>query len=181
MSDNNAPETGETKENPNPPEDHEKPVVPWPMWKNGVLIVIALVAIGLVTNATVRFDANQKGPSATQKPPPTYTGEAPLAITSIQDAWNSNNDFVMVFTPSGDAALNTSILNVTVQAADKIRATDGIYVGVFTLPANSSLTYPTLTIRLFNTTASLQFTMRADITADSIYNAYLDRKFLRGE
>jgi hypothetical protein len=87
----------------------------------------------------------------------------------------------MVFTPCNDAALNSSILSVTVQAADKIRSTDGIYVGVFTLPANNSLTYPTLTIRLFNTTASsLQFTMKADINADSIYNAYLDRKFLRG-
>jgi len=86
----------------------------------------------------------------------------------------------MVFTPSSDTAINTSILNLTVQAAAKIRSTDGIYVGVFTLPANTSLTYPTLTIRLFNTSSSLQFTMRADITADSIYNAYLDRKFLRG-
>jgi hypothetical protein len=181
MSDNNAPRTGETNANPNPPEDHEKPVVPWPIWKTGVLIVIALVAIGLTTNATIRFNANQKNPAVTQKPPPTYTGESSLAITGIADAWNSNNDFVMVFTPSGDAALNTSILNLTVQAAAKIRSTDRIYVGVFTLPANDSLTYPTLTLRLFNTTASLQFTMRSNITADSIYNAYLDRKFLRGE
>jgi hypothetical protein len=180
MNDNKAPETGQNKENPNPPEGHEKPVVPWPVWKTAVLIAIALVSIGLVTNATIRFNANQKNPDVTQKPPPTYTGTAPLAITSIGDAWNSNNDFVMVFTPSGNAALNTSILNVTVQAASKIRSIDGIYVGVFTLPANDSLTYPTLTIRLFNTSASLQFTMRTDITADSIYNAYLDRKFLRG-
>jgi hypothetical protein len=181
MSDNNAPKTGETKENANPPEGHEKPVVPWPIWKTVVLIAIALVSIGLVTNATIRFNANEKTGSVTQRPPPTYTGEAPPAITSIQDAWNSNNDFVMVFTPCNDAALNSSILSVTVQAADKIRSTDGIYVGVFTLPANNSLTYPTLTIRLFNTTASsLQFTMKADINADSIYNAYLDRKFLRG-
>lgn len=180
MSDKNAPEAGEIKANPNPPEGHEKPVVPWPVWKTVVLIAIALVSIGLVTNSTIRFNANQKNPSVTQKPPPTYTGTAPLAITSISEAWNSNNDFVMVLTPSGDAALNTSILNVTVQAAAKIRSTDGIYVGVFTLPANASLTYPTLTIRLFNTSASLQFTMKADITADSIFNAYLDRKFLRG-
>lgn len=180
MSDKKAPETGEIKGSPSPPEGHEVPVVPWPVWKTVVLIVIALISIGLITNSAIRFNADQKNPTVTQKPPPTYTGTAPLAITSISDAWNSNNDFVMVFTPSGDAALNTGVLNLTIQAAAKIRSTDGIYVGVFTLPANTSLAYPTLTIRLFNTSASLQFTMRADITADSIFNAYLDRKFLRG-
>jgi hypothetical protein len=181
MSDNNAPETGETKENPNPPEDHEKPVVPWPMWKNGVLIVIALVAIGLVTNATVRFDANQKNPTVTQSPPPTYTGSAALSITSISAAYNSNNKFVLVMTPCDDASLNSSIESLVVQAADKIRSTDGIYVGVFLLPEKDSLTYPTLTVRMFTTAASaFPYTFKSNITADSIYNEYLSLKFLRG-
>ncbi len=42
MSDKKAPETGEIKANPNPPEGHEVPVVPWPAWKTVVLIAIAL-------------------------------------------------------------------------------------------------------------------------------------------
>ena len=179
MSDNTAPGKDPPKENASTPEEHQTPVVPWPVWKTIILIVVVLVGIGLVTNSAIRFNAEQKSASVTQKPPPTYTGEAPLAITSISEAMTSNNDFVLVFTPCKDAVINTSILNIAVQAGNKIRSTDGIYVGVFTSPTNDSLTYPTLTIRLFNTAASLQFTMRSDITADSIYNAYLDRKFLR--
>ena len=85
-----------------------------------------------------------------------------------------------MITPCADAALNSSITSVVVQAANKIRSTDGIYVGVFLLPQNDSLTYPTLAIRLFTKAASsFPVTMRADITADSIYNQYLNRKFLR--
>lgn len=179
MSTNNVPETDEPHESADSSGGSQKPVVPWPKWKTAVLIVIALAAIGLTVNSSIRYEAAHQSTATVQNPPPTYTGEAPLPITSISQAWNSNNDFVLVFTPCAEPTLNTSILNVTIQAADKIRSTDGIYVGVFTLPANASLNYPTLTIRLFNTTASLQETMTSGITADSIYNAYLDRKFLR--
>jgi hypothetical protein len=180
MSENNTPVPDEPKENASPPEDHAKPVVPWPAWKTLVLIVIGLVAIGLVTNATVRFEAAQKPTSDVQKPPPTYTGTAPLSITSISTAYNSNNDFVLVFTPCSDATLNSSLESITVQAANQIRSTDGIYVGVFFLPQNDSLTYPTLTVRLFSTAASaFPYTFRANITSDAIYNQYLSLKFLR--
>ena len=179
MSDKKAPETGEIKANPNPPEGHEKPVVPWPMWKNIVLIVFAIIAVGLTANS-IRYEATHRGAAVTQKPPPTYTGEAPLAITSISEAWNSNNDFVMVFTPCNDNVLNTSILNLAVKAGKNIRDTDSIYVGIFTLPANQSLTYPTLAIGYFGKGASsLKVTMKSDITEDSIYKAYLARKFAK--
>jgi hypothetical protein len=180
MSENNAPLPDDPKENGAPPEEHAKPVVPWPRWKTLVLIVIALVAIGLATNATVRFEAAQKNTTTVQNPPPTYTGTAPLSIASISAAYNSNNNFVLVFTPCADAALNSSIESITVQAANQIRSTDGIYVGVFLLPENDSLTYPTLTVRLFSTAASaFPYTFRSDITTDAIYNEYLSLKFLR--
>lgn len=184
MSDNNAPETNKLKEPPTPPEEHAKPVVPWPKWKTVVLIVVALLAIGLATNATIRFEANQKTPASTwtiPTTPPTYTGQAALSIASISAAYNSGNDFVLVMTPCDDATLNSSIESLAVQSANKIRSTDGIYVGVFLLPQNDSLTYPTLTARLFSTAATaFPYTFRSNITADAIYNEYLSLKFLRG-
>jgi hypothetical protein len=63
----------------------------------------------------------------------------------------------------------------------KIRSIDRIFVGVFILPQDSTLTYPTLKLRLFTKAASaFPVTLRSNITADTIYNQYLDRKFLRG-
>ena len=180
MSENAAPQASEPKENAGQPESPQKPTVPWAKWKTVVLIVIALAAVGLTVNSSIRYEAAHQTSPIIQHPPPTYTGEPPLSVASLQEAYNSNNDFVLVLTPCTDAALNSSITSVVVQAANKIRSTDGIYVGVFLLPQNDSLTYPTLAIRLFTKAASsFPVTMRADITADSIYNQYLNRKFLR--
>jgi hypothetical protein len=180
MSENNAPETNKPKGNAGPPERPQKPVVPWPKWKTAVLIVMAVAAVGLTVNSSIRYEAAHQTSSIIPHPPPTYTGEAPLSVASLQEAYDSNNDFILVITPCADAALNSSITSVVVQAANKIRSTDGIYVGVFLLPQKDSLTYPTLTIRLFTKAASsFPVTIRADITEDSIYNQYLDRKFLR--
>jgi hypothetical protein len=180
MSDNTAPQAGEPRENTGQPEGAQKPVVPWAMWKTVVLIVIALAAVGLTVNSSIRYEAAHQTSPIIQHPPPTYTGETPLSVASLQEAYDSNNDFVLVFTPCADAALNSSITSIVIQAANKIRSTDGIYVGVFLLPQKDALTYPTLTIRLFTKAASpFPVTMRADITADSIYNQYLNRKFLR--
>jgi hypothetical protein len=82
--------------------------------------------------------------------------------------------------PCDAAALNSSIETIVVQAADQIRSTDGIYVGVFLLPENNSLTYPTLTARYFSTAASaFPYTFTSNITSDAIYNEYLSLKFLR--
>ena len=181
MNENSAPETNEPQENAGPPENPQKPVVPWPKWKTIVLIVMAVAAVGLTVNSSVRYEAAHQTSSIIPHPPPTYTGEAPLSVASIQEAYNSDNDFVLVLTPCADAALNSSITNIVIQAANKIRSTDRIYVGVFLLPQNNSLTYPTVTMKLFTTAASaFPLTMRSDITTDSIYNQYLSRKFLRG-
>ena len=173
MSENSAPETGGVP-------SEQKPVVPWPKWKTAVLILIALTAVGLTVYSSIQYEAAHQASSIIPHPPPTYTGETPLNIASISEAYGSNNDFVMAVTPCADAALNTSITNLMVQAANKIRSTDRIYVGVFILPANNSLTYPTLTMKLFTKAASaFPVTLRSNITADTIYNQYLDRKFLR--
>ncbi len=174
MSENSAPETSGVP-------SEQKPVVPWPKWKTVVLIVISLAAVGLTVNSSVRYEAAHQSGETTQKPPPTYTGQAPLSIAKIQEAYNSNNDFVIVVTPCKDTALNTSITNIAVQAANQIRSVDKIYVGVFILPANESLAYPTLVLRLFGggTAAELPVTIRENITQDGIYDQYLARKFLR--
>lgn len=180
MSENAASQANESKENAGQPESSPKPVVPWPKWKTVVLIVIALAAVGLTVNSSIRYEAAHHTSPIIPHPAPTYTGETPLSVSSLQEAYDSNNDFVLVITPCADVGLNSSITSVVVQAANKIRSTDGIYVGVFLLPQKDSLTYPTLVIRLFTKAASaFPVTMREDITADSIYNQYLNRKFLR--
>jgi hypothetical protein len=141
--------------------------------------VIGLAAVGLTVNSSVYFEAHQTS-SIIPHPPPTYTGEVPLSVAILQEAYASNNDFVLVLTPCSDAALNSSITSVVVKAANKIRSTDGIYVGVFLLPEKDSLTYPTVTMKLFTVAAqAFPVTLRSDITADSIYEQYLNRKFLR--
>lgn len=180
MSENTASPAKEPKENTGQPESPQKPAVPWPRWKTAVLIVMAVAAVGLTVNSSIRYEAAHPTSPIISHPPPTYTGETPLSVASLQEAYNSNNDFILVLTPCADAALNSSITSIVVQAANKIRSTDGIYVGVFLLPQQDSLTYPTLVIRLFTKAASsFPVTLRADITADSIYNQYLNRKFLR--
>lgn len=143
-------------------------------------IVVGLVAIGIGINSSVQYEMHNKTITTTH-PPPTYTGSAPLPVTSIQQAKDSNNDFILVITPCQNETLNTSITATVVQAGDKIHSTDGIYVGVFTLPANSSLAYPTVFLRLMTRGDSslYQLTLREDITLDTIYDAYLARKFLR--
>jgi len=177
MSENTAPDAGGQD---NAPYQAPKPVVPWAKWKTVLLVVFALAAVGLTINSSVVYERNHKAEAKEVRPPPTYTGEAPLSINSMAEAWDSNNDFVIVVTPSSDAAASDAVINIAVQAANKIRSTDRIYVGVFLLPVNDSLTGPTATIRMLNTTtASFQETMRTDITEDSIYQAYLDRKYLR--
>jgi hypothetical protein len=177
VSDNN-PETNSQQVNSTPPK-LQKPVVPWPKWKTVVLIVFALVAAGLTINSSIQYESAHKGTAVAQKPPPTYTGEAPLSILTSQEALNSNNEFIIVVTPCSDSALNTSVTGIAVQAANKIRLIDKIYVGVFTLPANGSLNYPTVMIKEFWTVEKFQITLHSDVTLDAIYNNYLNWKFLR--
>ena len=149
--------------------------------KTVLSIVIALVAIGVGVNSSLKYEAHYGNAPVTTHPPPTYTNSAPLAIANMQEARDSNNDLILVVTPSKDAALNKSITDITAAAGDKIRKTDGIYVGVFTLPQNDTLDYPTVFLRVMNRGESslYQITLRSDITLDKIYDAYLARKFLR--
>ena len=164
-----------------PPESPKKGFTMGHKEKTVFSIVVALVAIGIAVNSSMQYEAHKKVDPIITHPPPTYTGSAPLAINTLQEARTSNNDFILVFTPSKDDALNTSVLNTAIAAGNKIRTTDGIFVGVFTLPKNDSLDYPTVFLRVMNRGDSslYQITLREAITLDKIYDAYLARKFLR--
>ena len=144
-------------------------------------VVVLVIALGIGINSSRQYEAHKGTDIITTHPPPTYTGSAPLAVNSLQEARESNNDFILVVTPCKDDALNKSITDIAVSAGDKIRKTDGIFVGVFTLPRNDTLDYPTVFLRVMNRGDSslYQFTLRSDITLDKIYDAYLARKFLR--
>jgi len=144
-------------------------------------VVVGLIAIGLTVNSSIQYEAHNNTEVPTTHPPPTYTGSAPLAVNDVQEARNSNNDLILVVTPCRDDTLNSAITEITVLAGNKIRTTDGIYVGVFTLPKNAELEYPTVFLRLMNKGASslYQITLRSDVTLDKIYDNYLSRKFLR--
>ena len=164
-----------------PPEASKKKLHLGTKEKTILSVIIGLAAIGIGVNSSLEYEAHYSNPPATTHPPPTYTGSAPLAVNSVAEARASNNDFILVITPSKDAAANKAVNDVSVAAGDKIRRTDGIYVGVFTLPMNDSLDYPTVFLRVMNRGDSslYQITLREDITLDKIYDAYLARKFLR--
>ncbi len=176
MSENPAPQPSS-----NEPYQSAKPKVKWAWWKTTALIVISVATIGLTIWSSIVHQTVREDPIYFEHPAPAYVGEAPLAISSLSEANNSNNDFILVITPCGDAALNAQITEITVKAANRIRTTDRIYVGVFILPQNASLTYPTVYIKLFTEQASkYPLTMRSDITQDNIFNQFLNRKYLRG-
>jgi hypothetical protein len=164
-----------------PPEGTKKGFQLGKKEKTILSVVIGLVAIGIGVNSSIQYEARYDTGPVTTHPPPTYTGSAPLAVDSLQEARETNNDLILVFTAGKDDALNGSVLDTTVAAGNKIRSTDGIYVGVFTLPKNESLDYPTVFLRLMNRGDSslYQITLRSEITLDKIYDAYLARKFLR--
>ena len=139
-------------------------------------IVAVLVAVGLAIGSSIKYESLYNKGSVV-RPPPTYTGSAPLPITNPSEAIASNNDFILVFTPCNDESLNSSVLSTTISAADRIRNLDRIYVGVFTMPQNNSLSYPTVMIR-YPEKSTLQYTFRSDVTVDAIYNQYLNYKFM---
>lgn len=149
--------------------------------KRIILAVVTIAAVGTMVNSTIQFEARPKQDNNVQKPPPTYTGSAPLAINSMQEAMESNNDYILVITPCADEAINTSVIDMVVAAGNKIRTTDRIYVGVFLLPADDGLNYPMAFTRLMNQGPSriYQYTFVRDITTDKIFDMYLSRKYLR--
>jgi len=180
MSDNSAPTNGEKSE-PNKPYEATKPRVKWTWWKTTALIVIGIASIGLLIYSSINYeDARKYSPYIQWPAPPTYTGEAPLHIDSMQEARDSHNNLILVITQSNDVVLNDSVTAVTVEAANRIRSSDKIYVGVFVLSQDDSLSYPTVRLILYTEAAStLPVTMRENITKDLIYNNYIDRKYLR--
>ena len=139
--------------------------------------LLVLAALLILSTILTSCQSTPKTLPAT-KPPPTYTGSAPLPITNVQDADNSNNVFVLIVTPGADETRNDSVLNTVTTVADKIRKTDNIFVGVFTMPKDTTLTYPKVLLRFLshNINGSISpYTFHdKDVTADDIYNEYLD-------
>jgi len=153
-----------------------------PSWKTAVSIGIVLVTTILIVFSSIAYESQRKtSDQLIQWPaPPVYTGEEPLSINEIQEAWDSNNNLVLVIMPCSDAALNDSVTAITVAAANNIRSSDKIYVGVFMLPQDNSTTYPSVRLRYY-TEASQKYpiTMKENITPELIYENYVERKFLR--
>ena len=147
-----------------------------PKGKILVTSIVILIALGLAASSSMKYESRNRTGDAV-RPPPTYTGSAPLAITSAMEAIESNNDFILVYTPCVDEAINASILNIAITSADRIRSVDRIYVGVYILPQNDGLDYPTLMVRYLAAT-NMQYTFRSGITEDAIYNQYLNYKFM---
>jgi hypothetical protein len=151
-------------------------------WRKIVMVFTILAAIALATNGIVTYEGKKVKNGNQEKQIPVLTGSTIWPINSVQEAMTSNNDFILVITPMSDDALNTSVTNIVTQAANKIRSTDKIYVGVFILPKSASATNPTVFLRLLGTgreSSLYGVTLRNEITADGIYTAYLDRKYLR--
>jgi len=152
-----------------------------PWWKTVALIAIVLTATGLIIFSSIRFDASNKYSPFVEWPShPSHIDESPVHIDTIQEAWGSYNNLVLVIIPCGDATLNDSITAIAVQAANKIRTQDKIYVGVFVLPQDDYISYPIVRLRLYTIAAQgMPKEMTQDITENLIHNTYLDRKFLR--
>ncbi len=151
-------------------------------WKTAVVALITIAAIALGTNSILAFEAKQNREPAAEKPVPTLTGDTIWPIASQQEALQSNNDLVVVITPSNDASLNAMAAAIAVQAATRIRDTDRIYVGLFMLSVNEANSYPVVYVRLLGEGRESSLygaTIRADLTADKIYDIYLSRKYLR--
>jgi hypothetical protein len=151
-------------------------------WRKIVLAIAMVAAIALATNGIVTYEGKKVKNGNQEKPIPVLTGSTIWPINSVQEAMTSNNDFILVITPVSDDALNTSVTSIVTQAANKIRSTDKIYVGVFMLPKSTSAANPTVLLRLLGTgreSSLYGVTLRNEITADGIYTAYLDRKYLR--
>ena len=180
MSDNIASE-GKYLPDSNESNQLAKPVVKQPKWKTAALIAILLTSAGLIIFSSILFNASNKYSPLIEWPaPPAHTAESPVHVATIQEAWNSYNNLVIVITPCGDSSLDDSITAVTVQAANNIRSKDKIYVGVYILPQDNTLSYPIVILRLYTEAAQdYRKTMYEDVTERKIHSAYLDYKFLR--
>ncbi|MCL2141005.1 MAG: hypothetical protein FWH42_05015 [Dehalococcoidia bacterium] len=160
-----------------------KPKVKWTWWKTTIVAIIGLVSVSLIISSTISY-FTEFNPKYKMKlldhDPPTYTGTEPQLASTFFEAYQSNNDFVIVFMPCSNASLNESTLDLTIKAANRIRNSEKIYVGVFILPENSEILYPQVTLRLFSEQAQfMPVSIRENITDSSIYKNFLERKFWR--
>ena len=153
-----------------------------PSWKTAVSAAIVLVTTILIVFSSIAYESQRKTSDRLIQwtAPPAYTGEAPLSINEIQEAWNSNNNLVLIIIPCCDATLNDSVTAITVAAANNIRSSDKIYVGVFMLPQDDSITSPSVRLRYYSEASQLfTVTMKENVTSELIYENYVERKFFR--
>ena|GEM_PF-1114888 len=153
-------------------------------WKLLTAAFIYVVAVGLVIFSAIMFEAEFKSRSVLNlipwDNPPAYTGKDPQNISEAYEAYSSMNNLVLIFTPCSNTETNDSTLKNIIQAANRIRSQERIYVGVFILPQDDTLAYPELVLRLYTVEAQGKpVTLREDITANKVYSEYADRKFLR--
>ena len=150
-------------------------------WRTLIFIVVILTAIAIAANSIVRYESTR-----VVKPPPTNTPPAsttpvntsmPQFIDDRQEAFLSINDCVLVITPGSDDSLNDSVTDLVLEAADRIRAKDNIYVGVYVLPKDTSAAGPTVLVRVQHhdkTKPDFNWTIREDITLTEIFQTYLN-------
>ncbi|MFH1662513.1 MAG: hypothetical protein ABH934_01120 [Chloroflexota bacterium] len=154
-------------------------------WRTLIFTVVMLAAIVIATNSIITYENTR-----VVEPPPTNTPPAttppvntitPQFIEDRQEAFDSANRCVLVITPGNDDALNESVTALTMEAGNKIRTTDNIYVGVYILAKDESAAGPTVLVRVQyhdDNIADYQWTLREDITLTDIYETYLNFVFI---
>jgi len=154
-------------------------------WRTLIFAVTVLAAITIATNSIVRYESTRVvEPPPTNTPPvstPPVNTSTPQFIEDRNEAFLSANKCVLVITPGSDNDLNESVTSLVIEAADKIRTKDNIYVGVYVLPEDESAAGPTVLVRVQHhdkTKPGLQWTIREDITLTKIYETYLNFVFI---
>jgi hypothetical protein len=155
-------------------------------WRTLIFTIVILAAIAIAANSIVKYESTR-----VVKPPPTNTSpvstppvntSTPLFIDDRQEAFLSVNDCVLVITPGSDDGLNDSVTDIVLVAANRIRAKDNIYVGVYVLPKNTSATGPSVLVRVQHhdeTKPDYNWTIREDITLTKIFQTYLNFVFIQ--
>lgn len=154
-------------------------------WRTLIFTVVMLTAIAISANSIVRYENSRIGDSPPGNTVPISTPPVntvtPQFIEDRAEAFLSANNCVLVITPGNDDALNESVTSLVMEAGNKIRTTDNIYVGVYVVPKDESAASPTVLVRVQyhdETKADYQWTIREDITLSKIYETYLNFKFV---
>lgn len=155
-------------------------------WRTLIFSVVLLAAIAIATNSIIKYETtrvgdNGSGSTPTVTTPPVNT-VTPQFIEDRSEAFLSANKCVLIITPGIDDALNDSVTDLVMEAADKIRTTDNIFVGTYILPKDESAATPTVLVRVQHhdeTKPNLQWTIREDITLSAIFETYLNFVFIQ--